>query len=112
MLVKYVLCILELYRYQRFGEEKTIENLSSSAHVIHITAKQITSRRRLDESGCEMYKTTKSLVQNCKTTVFFYYQICKFITFLTLEEIRTFISLRVYIHLTISEIRGSCSITA
>ena len=40
------------------GRKKN-ENLSSNAHVIHITAKEVTSRRRLDENGCHFSKKKK-----------------------------------------------------
>ena len=53
-----------------------MENLSSSAHVVHTTAKQVISRRRKDENGYEMFKNEKC---TSKTTVF-RCQICKFLT--------------------------------
>ena len=41
-------------------KKKKNENLSSNAHVVHATAKQVISRRRLDESRCDMYKKQKN----------------------------------------------------
>ena len=44
------------------GRKKN-ENLSSNAHVIHITAKEVTSRRRLDENWCDTYKKKKKIAR-------------------------------------------------
>ena len=59
-------CIPSIYIYPGIELESVvwrskegIENLWSSAHVVHLTAKQIISRRRKDENGCEMYKNEK-----------------------------------------------------
>ena len=80
MLAKCILNILQLNWYQRFGEK--IENLSSYAQVVHTTAKQITASRGKVENGSEIYKNEKCSCKSFKTTVL-YYQICKFVTFLS-----------------------------
>ena len=60
-----------------------IEHLSSYAHVVHTTAKQVISRRGKNENAdvCEMSKNEKCTCKACKTIVF-HCQICKFVTFL------------------------------
>ena len=45
-------------------KEEKIENLWSSAHVVHTRGKQVISCRRKDENGCEMYKNEKMHVQS------------------------------------------------
>ena len=62
---------------QRSGK---IQHLSSYAHVVHTTAKQVISRRGKNENVCEMYKNEKCTCKACKTTVFSC-QICEFVTF-------------------------------
>ena len=50
--------------------EKKADNLSS-ANVAQTTAKQVISRYRLFQKGCEIYTNEKKLVRVvCKTTVF------------------------------------------
>ena len=61
--------------------EDKIERLSSYAHVVHTTAKQVISRRRKNENVCEMSKNEKCTCKACKNTVF-HGQICKFVGFL------------------------------
>ena len=51
------------------------------AHVVHITAKQVISRRRKNESVYKMSKNEKCTCKACKNTVF-HCQICKFMGFL------------------------------
>ena len=62
-------------------EEDKIEHLSSYAHVVHTTAKQVISRRRKNEDVFEMSKDEKCTCKACKNTVF-HCQICKFVGFL------------------------------
>ena len=57
-----------------------IENLSSYAHVVHTTAKQVISRRRENENVYKMSKNEKCTCKACKNTVF-HCQICKFVRF-------------------------------
>ena len=70
MLEKCVLTILELNWNQRLGHKKTIEHLSSFAHVVHTTAKQVISRRRKNENVFKMSKNEKCMCKACKSTVF------------------------------------------
>ena len=62
-------------------EEDKIEHLSSYAHVVHTTAKQVISRRRKNENVFQMSKDEKCTRKACKNTVFHCY-ICKFLGFL------------------------------
>ena len=59
-------------------QEDKIEHLSSYAHVVHTTAKQVISRRRKNENVCEMSKDEKCTCKACKDT-FFHCQICTFV---------------------------------
>ena len=61
-------------------QEDKIEHLSSYAHVVHTTAKQVISRRRKNENVCEMSKDEKCTCKACKDTVF-HCQICTFVGF-------------------------------
>ena len=55
--------------------------MSSYAHVVHTTAKQVISRRRKNENVFKMSKDQKCTCKACKNTVF-HCQICKFVGFL------------------------------
>jgi len=77
---KCALTIQELNWNQRSGQDK-IEHLSSYAHVVHTTAKQVSSRHRQNESVFKMSKDEKCTCKACKNTVF-HCQICKFVGFL------------------------------
>ena len=82
MLEKRVLTILELNWNQRLGHrEDKIEQLSSYAHVVYATVKQVISRGRKNENVCEMSKDKKCTCKACKNIVF-HCQICKFVGFL------------------------------
>ena len=59
-------------------QEDKIGHLSSYAHVVHTTAKQLISRRRKNENIFKMSKHEKCTCQACKNTVF-QCQICKFV---------------------------------
>ena len=61
--------------------EDKIEHLSSYAHVVHTTAKQVISRRGKNENVYKMSKNEKCTCKACKNTVF-YCQLCKFVRFL------------------------------
>ena len=61
--------------------EDKIEHLSSYAHAVHATAKQLISRRRKNEKVFKMSKDEKCTCKACKITVF-HCQICKFVGFL------------------------------
>ena len=61
--------------------EDKIEHLSSHAHIVHTTAKQIISCRRKNENVFKMSKNEKCTCKACKNTVF-HCQICKFVGFL------------------------------
>ena len=61
--------------------EDKIEHLSSYAHVVHTTAKQVISRRRKNENVYKMSKNEKCTCKACKNTVF-HCQLCKFVWFL------------------------------
>ena len=50
--------------------EDKIEHMSSYAHVVHTTAKQVISRRRKNENVYEISKTEKCTRKACKSTVF------------------------------------------
>ena len=50
--------------------EDKIEHLSSYAHVVHTTAKQIISRRRKNENVFKMSKDEICTCKACKNTVF------------------------------------------
>ena len=52
---------------ERYGDK--IENLSSTAHVVYATAKEIISGRREDKNGYEMYK--KKLILSLLGTLLF-----------------------------------------
>ena len=58
-----------------------MEHLSSSAHVVHTTAKQVISRGRKNENVFKMSTDEKCTCKACKTIVF-HCQICKFVGFL------------------------------
>ena len=64
----------------RTSEDK-IEYMSSNAHVVHTTAKQVISRRRKNENVFKMSKDEKCTFKACKNTVF-HCQICEFVRFL------------------------------
>ena len=83
MLEKCILTIRELNWNQPLGHKKTKLNiyLSSYAHVVHTTAKQVISRRRKNENVFKMSKDEKCTCKACKNTVF-HCQICKFVGFL------------------------------
>ena len=55
--------------------------MSSYAHVVHTTAKQVISRRRKNENVFKMSKDEICTCKACKNTVF-HCQICKFMGFL------------------------------
>ena len=61
--------------------ENKIEHLSSYAHVVHTTAKQVISRRGKNENVYKMSKNEKCTCKECKNTVF-HCQLCKFVGFL------------------------------
>ena len=50
--------------------EDKIEHLSSYAHVVHTTAKQVISRRRRNENVLKMSKDEKCTCKACRNTVF------------------------------------------
>ena len=82
MLEKCVLIILELNWNQRLGHtEDKIEHLSSYAHVVHTTEKQVISRCRKNENVLKMSKDEKCTCKACKSIVF-HCQIRKFVGFL------------------------------
>ena len=58
--------------------------MSSCAHVVHTTAKQVISRRRKNKNVYKMSKKWKCMCKACKNTVF-HCQICKFVGFLLLS---------------------------
>ena len=71
MLEKCVLTILELnFEPARGTQEDKIEHLSSYAHIVHTTAKQVISSRRKNESVYKMSKNEKCTYKACKSTVF------------------------------------------
>ena len=78
MLDKCVLTVLELNWNQRLGHKRTKLNicLSSYAHVVHTTAKQVISRRRKNENVSKMSKNEKC---TCKNTVLSNMQIMGFL---------------------------------
>ena len=55
--------------------------MSSYAHVVHTTTKQVISRRRRNENVCEMSKMKNARAKSVKL-LFVYCQIFKFLTFL------------------------------
>ena len=55
--------------------------MSTYAHVVHTTAKQVISRRRKNENVFKMSKDEIYTCKACKNTVF-HCQICKFVGFL------------------------------
>ena len=63
---KCVLTLLELNWNQRLGQEDNIEHLSSYAHVVHTTAKQVISRRRKNENVFKISKDEKCTCKACK----------------------------------------------
>ena len=83
MFKKCVRTILELnWNHAALGtREDKIEHLSSYAHVVQTTAKQVISRRRRNENVFKMSKDEKCTCKACKTIVF-HCQICKFVGFL------------------------------
>ena len=52
-------------------QEDKIEHLSSYAHVVHTTAKQVISRRRKNENVFKMSKDEKMHVQSVQKYCFF-----------------------------------------
>ena len=58
--------------------EDKIKHLSSYAHVVHTTAKQVISRRRKNENVFKMSKNEKCTCKACKNTGF-YRELCKFV---------------------------------
>ena len=74
---KEILTILELNWTQRLEQDK-IEHLSSYAHVVCTTGKQVISRRRKNEDVFTMSKDEKCTCKACKNPVF-HCQICKFV---------------------------------
>ena len=66
--------------------EDKIEHLSSYAHVVHTTAKQVISRRRKNENVFKMSKDEKCTCKACKNPVF-HCQLCKFVGFLFLSSL-------------------------
>ena len=52
------------------GTEDKIEHLSSHAHVVHTTAKQVFSRRRRIENVFKMSKDERCTCKACKGIVF------------------------------------------
>ena len=58
--------------------EDKIEHLSSYAHVVHTTAKQVISCRGKNEKVFKVSKSEKCTCKACKNTVF-HCQICKFV---------------------------------
>ena len=60
-------------------QEDKIEHLSSYAHVVHTTAKQVISSLRKNENVFKMSKDEKCTCKACKNT---HCQICKFVGFL------------------------------
>ena len=58
-----------------------IGHLSSYAHVVHTTAKQVISRRRKNDNVFKTCKDERCTCKACKNTVF-HCQICKFVGFL------------------------------
>ena len=79
MFKKCILTVLELNWNQRLGHKQT-KDLSSYAHVVHTTAKQIISSRRKNENVFKMSKDEKCTCKACENTVF-HCQICKFVGF-------------------------------
>ena len=68
---KCVTSIMALNWYQRFKDKTTVgENLWSSAHVVHTTAKQVICRLRMDENGYEMYRKENSRAKRAKLLFF------------------------------------------
>ena len=64
---KKVLTSLELFVIRDLEvRRKKIENLSSSAHFVHTTAKKVVSRRRNNEKDCEITRTVAFLSTVCK----------------------------------------------
>ena len=63
--------------------EGRIENLSSSDHGVHTTAKRLASCRGTDENCCETYKKGSYTCKACKPTGFFFSFTCRFVTFST-----------------------------
>ena len=59
-------------------KENKIEHLSSFAHVVHATAKQVISLRGKNENVFKMSKDENCTCKACKKTVF-HGQICKFV---------------------------------
>ena len=82
-------CVLTILKFwEKLGpalgtKEHKNEHLSSYAHVVHTTAKQIVSRRRKNDNVFKMSKDEKCTCKACKNTAF-YCQICKFVELLLL----------------------------
>ena len=72
MLTRFALTILELNWNQCFRGKNKIENLSSYAHLFHITAKQVISSWRKNEIVCKMYKNDKCMCKACKIKLLFF----------------------------------------
>ena len=62
-------------------KEDKMEHLSSYAHVVHTTAKQVISRRRKNENVFKISKNENCTCKACKSIVL-HCQMCKFETFL------------------------------
>ena len=69
-LAKCVLTILELNWNQRFWDNKTKLNMSSYAHVVQTTAKQVISRRRKSENVFKMSKEKNARAKRAKIPFF------------------------------------------
>ena len=67
-------------------KEDKIEHLSSYAHVVLTSAKQVISRRRKNGNVYKMSKNEKCTCKACKNTVF-HCKICKFVGFLLLSSL-------------------------
>ena len=76
--------IKRVWEVWKSEEKKKTEILSSSACVVHATAKRVISRRWLDENGCELYSNEK---RACAKLL-----IPKFVTFLSGRRRRIFLS--------------------
>ena len=69
-------------RQPYLGHRRTkTEHLSSYAHVVNTTAKQVISRRGKNKNVFKMSKDEKCTCKACENTVF-HCQICKFVGFL------------------------------
>ena len=83
MLERCLETVLELILNQRLGHRNTklIEHLSSYAHVVHATVKQVISRRSKNENVFKMSKDEKVHVQSVQKFCFSLsnMQICGFL---------------------------------